>query len=919
MPHTRHIADQEPQITETASTAFSIPDDYHLLITTPGCIYAWDSEGIRAIFTSSRKGIVAAREAKDGSGVLAVADKHVVVLHDTRRATQRSWGLEAGEDEVRQLEYAQDAKWLYLSTNLTSAIQRYSIQQEKLSSQVQAHVTPPIALAVSPTGHLLVSASDHPPVVYLKNLTHNSTPILMEPRASSAAVCTASFHPERPNVFLLGFRDGTLASYDASKISRKNHGPFSNEGMMVDGEISRFSNLHRTTSKTANKGGTGTHMVSITGAAFLRGYKTRAISIGSDGRCRLVDFADGGIVLRSWHAKAPLTSVSVAPIHSRIQNDKMGKPNSITLGAFANTDNLIAVSRADGKVQIYDSLGILLHQRTVNEQGDKVISVEWADGPSPPSIAGFISKYGPSSTSAEQLTKDSLAQLRKPKIPESAVLVKSVRRRPETVKTGLGLPPVLRQQGLSTTIPSPRSNRRFTVHPDEAEGGTVRYTPLTERGSGEPTGANKFLDLFSPMKPMGDDKERCPAGKRLTSPRARPRLSSKTFSSPGRHILGEIDLAVDSHATTSGSSTARPPTVKKTKTNYVRRATTHISPLKQRQATFKSVQNMNLPQPAIENMVSNENAKVLANLSKMRGSAAGIQQGSILAPFAASKRNKVERIDSVERKPMRPLAKKKGRQGLAKQKGWYPGNVLEREATWVTDSEQDVSLDEDVDDIWITDHSDTERNTLMQRRLAPLGRPSPRRTSKLRLSSRGTTRTPKTVVDPTVITSAPIRNFDGSTTDEKFNTARSQMSPSGTFSPSSAHIRQLFPRESSLSPSRSGRRRDKQRGLSSKTVSVALQELAGNSWGRHAVKSPWIKAKALKQAQSSSHGHEQNAETRGSLIRSPSTHCFTRAESKTKIIRLETEVARLKGEVLALKADLRRHGIQLPATLHTVR
>ncbi|KXL47340.1 hypothetical protein M433DRAFT_152867 [Acidomyces richmondensis BFW] len=916
MPHTKHIADDQPQEAETAPIAFNIPNDLHLLITTPGCIYAWDSEGIHAIFTSSRRGIVAAREAKDGSGVLAVADKHVVVLHDTRRATQQSWGLEAGEDEVRQLEYAQDANWLYLSTNLTSTIQRYSIQQEKLSTQVQTHVSPPIALAVSPTGHLLVSASDHPPVVYLKSLTHNSMPILLEPRASSAAVCTASFHPERPNVFLLGFRDGTLASYDATKISRENHGFDSNEDIMLDGEIARFTNLHRTTSKTANKNGTGTKMASITGAAFLLGYKTRAISIGSDGRCRLVDFADGGIILRSWHAKAPLTSVSVTPIRSLIQ-DKAGKSNSIKIRSLPNTDNLIAISRIDGKVLIYDSVGILLQQKTVSSHGDKVIGVEWVRGPSPLPITARVPNFGIPSTPAAPLQKDSPGQLQKPKQFDSTVPAKSARRRAETLKTGLGLPPVLRHPGLPITRPSPRSDRRFTVHPDEADS-TVRYTPQSKRVFDRTIETSKLMDLFSPMKPTGDDQEQHPAAKRLASPRIRPRLSSQTFSSPGQHALGEIDMPVDSHATTSGSSTARPPTGKKKKTVYVRGASTHASPPRQRHNTSKSFQNANTTQPEVEDMASNENAKLLANLCKLRGPTAGPHQGSILAPFAGSKTNKVKVNDSIQQGPIQPSARRKGRQGLAKQKAWYPGNVLERETTWVTDSEQDVCSDEDDEDIWITDQSDTKRKPLVRPRLAPFGRTSARQTSRSGVISRGTTKTARTIGRSEIAVSMPIRNFDGSTTDENFNTARSQISPSGTFSPSSAHIRQLFPRESSLSPSRSGRHRDKQSGMS-KTAGTALQEVAGNSWGRHVVKSPWAKAKALKQAQSPNHCREQKVETRAGLPKSPSVHCFTCAESKIKVMRLENEVARLKGEVLALKADLRRHGIQLPITLRTFR
>jgi len=40
-------------------------------------------------------------------------------------------------------------------------------------------------------------------------------------------------------------------------------------------------------------------MGGITAAAFIPHYKSRIVSIGHDGRCRLVDFDGGGEVLRT--------------------------------------------------------------------------------------------------------------------------------------------------------------------------------------------------------------------------------------------------------------------------------------------------------------------------------------------------------------------------------------------------------------------------------------------------------------------------------------------------------------------------------------------------------------------------------------------------------------------------------------------
>ena len=297
-----HRASREQPIPAISQAEFQFPGNSHLLITCPSTIFSWDSSGINTIFRSSKGGIAAAREAKDGSGVLAIADKQVVVLHDTKRGQERSWGLEAEQDEVRHLEYTTDTKSLFLSTNLTADIQRYSTERARLLDPTNIHASPPVALAISPTGHAMVSASDHPPTAYLKNLAQNSSPILIESRVSRAAVSALAFHPERANIFLMAFRDGSVAAYDSTRIGRQPGGQFADQQGVSRGQLSSFLKLHRATTESSK-------LPSITGAAFLPGFKTRAVTVGGDGRCRVVDFAGRGEILRTWHAKAPVTSV----------------------------------------------------------------------------------------------------------------------------------------------------------------------------------------------------------------------------------------------------------------------------------------------------------------------------------------------------------------------------------------------------------------------------------------------------------------------------------------------------------------------------------------------------------------------------------------------------------------------------------
>ncbi|KAH9826794.1 WD40 repeat protein [Teratosphaeria destructans] len=931
MPSTRHIATEQPGPTAT----FSFPHNAHLLVTTPSTIYAWDVAGLHAIFTSSKNGIVAAREAKDGSGMLAVADKHVVILHDTKRGQEQSWGLHGDEDEVRHLEYAQDTKWLYLSTSLTHDVQKYSIERSRLMGSTQSHPSAPIALAISPTGHWMVSASDMPPVVSLKSLQHNTQPMLIEPRASSAAVCTAAFHPERPNIFLLGFRDGTVAAYDATRVSRKNRGSFSNQETVNDGEISHFTSLHRTTSKTVASGGIASKNASIAGAAFLQGYKSRAITVGSDGRCRLVDFADRGIILRSWHAKAPLTSVSVLSIRNTAVNTARSKRStsdaeSFTIGGPTSTNNLIAVGRTDGRVHLYDSVGLLLEQKTVNEVGEKILGVGWVKGPSPSPIAAKLgardASYGSPTLAASKVNP---SQELGPATAVPVVRPKSSRRRCSTPERPADL---RRAARVLAQLPSARSDRRFTVHPDEAEAdeeGTVRYTPAPHNGAVAPLSTGNILDLFSPVKSV-EPQNPGPSQKRLTSPRPRPRISSQTFSSPADDALGQSGsnvLDLNNPAASAATTDHQKSALKSVTSAPLPRASTQISQLNQRHISFKPVQRGSLEKAYARGtaaMPPNENAKVLADLRKMSDSLSMIQ-GGVLAPFASSKTS-----TSATDQPAKPLpvihdeepahtaksnhhwfghgkGKKRPRMGLGKQKYWHPGNVLERESTWPTDSMLEDSLD--ADDIWITDASENGEDLNRRRRTPPLLDRAPGRQSS---RSRGVMRTANTMPPPPSSTAKP-EHFDGSAT-ENFETAQSHVSPDGTFSPGSEDIRQLFPRASSLSPQRKktpggGTRR-------SPRSTRVLQEIAENSLARtkSEAKSPWSKARAVKTQK-----YDAEMQKLSSTAADPNVQCRNCVANSSRISVLEDELARLKGEVLVLKTAMRRAGVSLPASMRAVR
>ncbi|SMQ49612.1 unnamed protein product [Zymoseptoria tritici ST99CH_3D7] len=505
MPSTRRANPVPSRI--TLSQPFEIPESTHLLITTPRHIFAWDAAGIRPVFRSRKGGIVAAREAKDGSGVLAVASSNVVVLHDTKRAKQESWGLSADQDEVRFLEYGPNAKSLFLTTTTDGAIQNYNIERSRLLEPAEKLATPPAALAVSPTGHLVLSASLNPPVIHLKNMTTNTASLRIHPNASSAPISCAVFHPERPNVFLIAYRDGTIAAYDASRLPKRDFGVHADLGLK-DGEIGHFSNLHRGTVEGDSSLNKTTLAAPIIGIAFLPGFKTRAVTAGRDGKCKIIDFAKSGEVLRSWHTKAPLTSISVVAIKTETpsrsaRDSRRSQASAHTIGGPTSTESMIALGRIDGKVQVYDTVGLLLAEQAIAGQEEKVLSVEWIKGESPQGFQGDgIERHF------------------------SAATVTSLKPWSTKVQPGLDVSkPVKAIEVPQTKSPNViRSTRKLVVHPDEIEQqGTVRHTPAAKNAGKSMTAVVGYQDLFSPVKP---ETTRAATQELKPSPRKnRPRLS----------------------------------------------------------------------------------------------------------------------------------------------------------------------------------------------------------------------------------------------------------------------------------------------------------------------------------------------------------------------------------------------------------
>jgi len=71
---------------------------HNLLITTPNAIYLYSRANTTPLFEcTDDPGIVSAKIARDNSGLLAIADSHVVILYDTARTSDKEYILKGGD------------------------------------------------------------------------------------------------------------------------------------------------------------------------------------------------------------------------------------------------------------------------------------------------------------------------------------------------------------------------------------------------------------------------------------------------------------------------------------------------------------------------------------------------------------------------------------------------------------------------------------------------------------------------------------------------------------------------------------------------------------------------------------------------------------------------------------------------------
>ncbi|KAF1923371.1 uncharacterized protein M421DRAFT_406859, partial [Didymella exigua CBS 183.55] len=348
----------------------SLPFNYNLLITTPNTVLLRTLQGDQTIFEcESANGIVNARAATNNSSLLAIADRHVVILHNTARPREKKHRLTGGSDVPRLLLFSSDSRTLFFNTTLNNSIQAFSLPTGALLPSSHSHPSPPNVVAISSDGHILLSASSSPPTVLIQDRRWpGSAAVDFKLTGTSSAVTCAAFETlswaaEQSSIqFVLGFKDGALALYKTtlpllSQSLTPHHDDQSTDRQLRPTAEAALSKLHR-----AAMGG-------VTAAAFIPGYASRVISVGQDGRSTSLAVA----------TSAPITSRGRRDGPVLLQGDTTDDPETM----YEGTETLIAVGTQAGKVLVYNEMGLLVHEIAMDKP---VRSVEWVGDMSAPPI-----------------------------------------------------------------------------------------------------------------------------------------------------------------------------------------------------------------------------------------------------------------------------------------------------------------------------------------------------------------------------------------------------------------------------------------------------------------------------------------------------------------------------------------------------
>ena len=84
-----------PKPVSSLRNQFQFPPYHHLVVTTETKVLLMKRKDTKPLLESSTAGILAAREAKDGSGNIAIADEQTVLIHNTQKLPGKNYKLHA--------------------------------------------------------------------------------------------------------------------------------------------------------------------------------------------------------------------------------------------------------------------------------------------------------------------------------------------------------------------------------------------------------------------------------------------------------------------------------------------------------------------------------------------------------------------------------------------------------------------------------------------------------------------------------------------------------------------------------------------------------------------------------------------------------------------------------------------------------
>ena len=206
-----------------------------------------------------------------------------------------------------------------------------------------------------------------------------------------------TFHPDHGNIFALAFGDGTLATYNASRLQLEI-----GRQSAHDGEIAHIKNLHISgtelssglsgydrgscgDSTAAAAAPVGDIRTGINAVVFVPGSECTTASVASGGRCYVVDFERNGLrsqatVYRSWHISAPATAISIVQSRPELLASQFDGSVRDHGRRMALEGLVVAIGGDDGGVLLYNLEGELLAQHEFGTCA-RIVDLEWRDAP----------------------------------------------------------------------------------------------------------------------------------------------------------------------------------------------------------------------------------------------------------------------------------------------------------------------------------------------------------------------------------------------------------------------------------------------------------------------------------------------------------------------------------------------------------